>query len=93
MLAFSFATSNVSWYKLGDKTLFMMNDSKSAESLLYRASGNWERSKWTMLGNTYQTYIWIENNTTIQNKIDEKASYWHAQYQKALQDSRKLGKD
>lgn len=85
--------SNVSWYKLGDKTLFMMNDSKSAESLFYRATGNWDRSKWTMLGNTYQTYIWIENNNTIQSKINEKATYWHAQYQKTLEDSKKIGKE
>lgn len=28
--------SNVSWYKLGDKTLFMMNDSKSMTSFAYR---------------------------------------------------------
>lgn len=33
--------STVSWYKLGDKTLFMMTDSKSMTSFAYRMSPNW----------------------------------------------------
>jgi len=37
-------SGDVSWYKLGDKTLFMMNDSKSWQSLTYRGGTSWERS-------------------------------------------------
>ncbi|MBS1656119.1 MAG: hypothetical protein JSU05_14800, partial [Bacteroidetes bacterium] len=58
--------SDVSWYKLGDKTLFLMTDSKSRQSLYYRRNvQNWERSEHLQYGNTYQTYIWIESNTDI----------------------------
>ncbi len=55
--------SNVSWYKLGDETLFLMTDSKSQESLFYRLPvNNFERTegKVNSFGNTYQTYIWTE---------------------------------
>ncbi len=65
----------VSWYKLDNKTLFLMYDSKSFKSLTYRAGDDWNRSSFTMMGNTYQTYIWIEDNTTIQSKIAERNLY------------------
>ncbi|MDW9380157.1 hypothetical protein GFU89_08135 [Chryseobacterium sp. JV558] len=64
--------SNVSWYKLGDETLFLMTDSKSQESLFYRLPvNNFERTegKLKSFGNTYQTYIWTESNSEIQKKI------------------------
>ncbi len=79
--------SNVSWYKLGDKTMFMMTDSKSMTSFAYRALPSWERSSFKLNGNTYQTYIWIENNSTIQNKVTEKNNYIHQEFQKILNDS------
>jgi RHS repeat-associated protein len=71
--------SNVSWYKLGDKTLLVMSDSKSMTSFAYRKVLNWERSTLKLNGNTYQTYKWIENNATIQNKVNENATYWQNQ--------------
>ncbi|WP_228407004.1 RHS repeat domain-containing protein [Chryseobacterium sp. MYb7] len=64
--------SNVSWYKLGDETLFLMTDSKSQESLFYRLPvNNFERTegKLKSFGNTYQTYIWTESNSEIQKKV------------------------
>lgn len=64
--------SNVSWYKLGDETLFLMTDSKSQESLFYRLPvNNFERTngKVNSFGNTYQTYIWTESNSEIQKKV------------------------
>lgn len=82
--------SNVSWYKLGDKTLFMMKDSKSMMSFAYRLLPNWERSTFRRNGNTYQTYIWVENNISIENKVNEKKAYWHQEYQNTLKDSRRL---
>jgi len=81
--------SNVSWYKLGDKTLFMMNDSKSATSLFYRATSSWERTQGGTMGNTRQTYIWLETNKDVQNKADQYKNYWHQQYEKILQESQR----
>lgn len=81
--------SNVSWYKLGDKTLFFMNDSKSATSLFLRATGNWERSSGSILGNTRQTYIWIENNSDIKSKVNIMTQYFHQLYEKLLQESQR----
>lgn len=66
--------SRVNWYKLGDQTLFLMTDAKSATSALYRASPSWERTPLTMMGNTRQTYIWLENNKDIKTKV------WQANY-------------
>ena len=74
--------TNVSWYKLGDKTLFFMNDSKSATSLSYRASSNWERTKHKIMGNTYQTYIWIETSSQVQSKVGEYNNYWNKQVER-----------
>ncbi|MCD9618029.1 hypothetical protein [Chryseobacterium gleum] len=64
--------STVSWYKLGDETLFLMLDSKSQESLFYRLPvNNFERTegKVNSFGNTYQTYMWTESNSEIQKKV------------------------
>jgi hypothetical protein len=67
--------SNVSWYKLGDKVMFVMADSKSAKSFFYRLSPSWERSTLKVRGNTYQTYIWIENASDVLNKVNKKNDY------------------
>ncbi|MBL3549461.1 DUF6443 domain-containing protein [Chryseobacterium sp. KMC2] len=64
--------STVSWYKLGDETLFLMLDSKSQESLFYRLPvNNFERTegKVNSFGNTYQTYMWTESNSEIGQKV------------------------
>ncbi|MBL1223234.1 hypothetical protein JET18_20490 [Chryseobacterium sp. L7] len=64
--------SNVSWYKLGDETLFLMTDSKSQESLFYRLPvNNFERTdgKVNSYDNTYQTYIWTESKSEVQQKV------------------------
>ncbi|WP_223601697.1 DUF6443 domain-containing protein [Chryseobacterium sp. GVT01B] len=64
--------STVSWYKLGDETLFLMLDSKSQESLFYRLPvNNFERTegKLKSFGNTYQTYMWTESNSEVQKKV------------------------
>ncbi|WP_228408074.1 DUF6443 domain-containing protein [Chryseobacterium sp. CBTAP 102] len=64
--------STVSWYKLGDETLFLMLDSKSQESLFYRLPvNNFERTegKVNSFGNTYQTYMWTESNSEVQKKV------------------------
>ena len=64
--------SVISWYKLGDETLFLMTDSKSQESLFYRLPvNNFERTdgKVNSFGNTYQTYIWTESNSEVQKKV------------------------
>ncbi|MEI3790542.1 MULTISPECIES: RHS repeat domain-containing protein [unclassified Chryseobacterium] len=63
--------SNISWYKLGDETLFLMTDSKSQESLFYRLPvNNFERTEGRVnsFGNTYQTYIWTESKYEVQQK-------------------------
>lgn len=41
----------------------------------YNRAGAGERPTFGQKGNTYQTYMWIENNSTIQNKVDENATY------------------
>ena len=82
--------SRVNWYKLGDKTMFMMTDSKSATSLFYRASPSWERKSGGTMGTTRQTYIWLESNKDVQNKVNENTNYWNQQYQKILQESQRL---
>ncbi|MFS4472152.1 RHS repeat domain-containing protein [Chryseobacterium sp. T20] len=62
--------SNVSWYKLGDETLFLMTDSKSMESFFYRIAESHERSVPNDAhGTTYQTYIWTESNSEVQQKV------------------------
>lgn len=80
--------TNVSWYKLGDKTLFLMHDSKSMTSFGYRALPSWERSSFRLNGNTYQTYIWTETNTEVQNKVSIKMNYIHQQFEKILRESK-----
>ncbi|MBX2949206.1 MAG: RHS repeat-associated core domain-containing protein [Crocinitomicaceae bacterium] len=65
--------ANMSYYKLGDKVLFMVNDSKTMTSFAYRMwpFGNHERGN-TFWGNsgatTHQTYIWTETMTEINQK-------------------------
>jgi len=68
--------TNVSWYKVGDKILYLMADSKSWESLTYRAGASWERSEEKEFGNTYQTYIWTETMSEVKSKVSENAVYW-----------------
>lgn len=72
--------ANLSYYKLGDKVLFMMNDSKSMNSFAYRAwpFDNHDRldNFWGPRGsNTYQTYIWIETMSEIKSKNTIMQSY------------------
>jgi hypothetical protein len=72
--------TDISWYKLGDQTLFLMTDSKSRQSLLLRKGKSWERSpKNYKYGNTYQTYLWIESNTDIRNRVNEHDAYYRKQ--------------
>jgi RHS repeat-associated protein len=62
--------SNVSWYKLGDETLFLMTDSKSMESFFYRIAESHERSVPNAAhGTTYQTYMWTESNSEVRQKV------------------------
>ncbi|WP_454047298.1 DUF6443 domain-containing protein [Chryseobacterium sp. Marseille-Q8038] len=66
--------SNISWYKLGNTTLFLMTDSKSDESLYYRVANSHERGEGYGSyphGNTYQTYIWTETTSEIKSKTIE----------------------
>lgn len=91
--------SNVSWYKLGNVTLFLMADSKSQESFLYRATGvlnsvgigvnNFERSsnfKYNGFGNTYQTYIWTESNSEVSKKAQQQFPSTQGATQKQIND-------
>ncbi|MBS1738197.1 MAG: hypothetical protein JSS98_16565, partial [Bacteroidetes bacterium] len=80
--------SNISWYKLGDKTLFMMTDSKSRESLFYRHATSWERGEHRQYGNTYQTYIWTETNTEVQSKVSQYNDYYQRQIDQLQQEIR-----
>ena len=59
---------NLSYYKLGDKVLFLMHDSKSFTSLSYRLGSSWDRSTFRLDGTTYQTYIWTESMNEIRQK-------------------------
>ena len=67
--------ANISWYDLGDRTLFMLTDSKSNTSLLYHLPvQNRERGEATSIfnpcpghGNTYQTYIWTLSKKRLIN--------------------------
>jgi len=83
--------TKINWYKLGDKTLFLMTDSKSRESLLYHHADSWERSEHKQYGNTYQTYIWTETNTEVQSKVYQHDNYYQKQI-KQLQQEIKLQK-
>ncbi|MBK8488309.1 MAG: RHS repeat-associated core domain-containing protein [Chitinophagales bacterium] len=82
--------ANLSYYKLGDKTLFMMNDSKSMTSFAYRSLPSWNRSTFKLNGTTHQTYIWTETNIEVENKATQKSNYIHNQYQKILRESQNL---
>jgi RHS repeat-associated protein len=68
--------ANLSYYKLGDKVLFMVNDSKSLTSLSYRILGDHERNIFSVAGNTYQTYIWTESMYEVKSKYI-KSNYKH----------------
>jgi hypothetical protein len=82
--------SNISWYKIGDKTLFLMTDSKSMTSFAFRLSPSWERSKnYKFNGNTYQTYIWTETNIEVKNKVEEKKEHFHQEFLKILQECKR----
>ncbi len=61
---------NVSYYKLGDnKVLFMINDSKSFQSLALRFPLSWDRENGLdNLSNTYHTYIWTETMSEVKSK-------------------------
>ena len=56
---------NLSYYKLGNKVLYLMRDSKSATSLSYRVLPSWDRSTSKPYGTTYQTYIWTETKDKV----------------------------
>jgi RHS repeat-associated protein len=62
--------TNVSYYKLGnDKVLFMINDSKSFQSLALRIPLSWDRENGLdNFSNTYQTYIWTETMNEVKTK-------------------------
>jgi len=79
--------ANLSYYKLGDKVLYLMNDSKSMTSFMYRMSPSWERSDFRLNGNTYQTYIWTETMQEVQQKNQIRVDYIN-QLQKARQEYR-----
>lgn len=64
--------TNISYYKIGNKVLFFLTDSKSATSFSYRLSPSWERQEYRQYGNTYQTYIWTES---ILNVIHKNSIY------------------
>ena len=76
---------NLSYYKLGDKVLFLMHDSKSFTSLSYRVGGSWDRSRFRLNGTTYQTYIWTESMSEIRQKVQIKLD-WIRRIQKARQE-------
>jgi len=65
-----------------------MTDSKSWTSFSYRRGNSWSRSDFKLNGNTYQTYIWTESNTEVQNKVQKKSDYIHQQFEKILRESR-----
>jgi len=64
--------ATLQWFSLGDKTLYLMNDSKTFTSLSYRLGDEWERKPYTLMGNTYQTYIWVEHNSSILAKANDR---------------------
>ncbi|MBS1759018.1 MAG: hypothetical protein JST23_02755, partial [Bacteroidetes bacterium] len=76
--------TNISWYKLGDKVLYLMADSKSWESLSYRAGTSWERSEKMEYGNTYQTYIWTES----MGEVRSKQAVVQKEFERVLRESR-----
>ena len=76
--------TNVSWYKLGEKVLYLMADSKSMESFFYRNAKSHERSQQKEYGNTYQTYIWTESMNEIKSKQNEVDKY----FERILRESR-----
>ncbi|MCB0716092.1 MAG: hypothetical protein KDC06_08775 [Chitinophagaceae bacterium] len=61
--------TSISWYRLGNKVLFLMTDTKSFTSLSYRLGPSWRRGSLSMpMGNTNQTYMWTETMPEIQQK-------------------------
>src|SRR5699024_11546786 len=79
--------ANLSYYKLGDKVLFMMNDSKSMQSFAYRLSPSWDRESFKLNGTTRQTYIWTESMSEVKQKTQIKQNWIH-RVQKARQEYR-----
>lgn len=77
--------ANLSYYKLGDKVLYMMNDSKSMKSFMYRMSPSWDRSDFRLNGNTHQTYIWTETMGEVQQKTQTRLN-WSQRIQQARQE-------
>jgi hypothetical protein len=63
-----------------------MTDSKSRESLFFRHAENWERNEHSQYGNTYQTYIWIENNEDIKSKVIQNDAYYKKQINQLQQE-------
>ncbi len=78
----------VRYFKLGDKTMFVMNDTKSMTSLSYRLLDSWSRSEQKLNGTTYQTYIWVETNAEIKNKNNQKSIMMDKKFQKILLESK-----
>ena len=76
---------NLSYYKLGDKVLFLMHDSKSFTSLSYRAGGSWDRSTFRLNGTTTQTYIWTESIGEVNQKAQFN-QYWINRVHNSRQD-------
>jgi RHS repeat-associated protein len=71
--------TTISWYKLGDKTLFLMVDSKSMTSFGYRQLPSWERENFQLNGITRQTYIWTETSVEIETKVLKRENYFNEQ--------------
>jgi hypothetical protein len=68
---------NISWYDLGNKTLFLMADSKSLTSFGARILPSHERNKFLKYGNTYQTYIWTETKKETNTKYSIQKSLFN----------------
>jgi len=77
--------ASLSYYKLGDKVLYMMNDSKSMTSFMYRMSPSWDRSDFRLNGNTHQTYIWTETMSEVKQKAQTRLN-WNQRIQQSRQE-------
>lgn len=69
--------STISYYKLGDKVLFLMTDSKTWESASYRVGDSWDRSQNSAGGTTRQTYIWTETMGEVRKKNHDRNNWIH----------------
>ena len=73
-------SAGVSYYVVGDKVIFIVNDQKTRESFYYHLPwiDNVTRTpgQVTPEGNTYQTYLWIEPISVSKRMVEKSNDFY-----------------